>query len=340
MIQVITILMDSWRMLVARKLFWVSLWLSAFLGLLYLSISLVPEGVSFLFGWHVFENPIFTSETAEGEWFYINIFTSFINRYWLGSGALLLALISTVSIFPEFTKPGAIEVSLSKPVSRTKLFFVKYLGCLLFVAVQTSMLALLVFCSLYYRLDYLNWSVFWVVPVITLAFSLIHCVQVLVGVLTRSSLVSLLVGMLFGIMIWLLQVTEYTMYTNTHALVEEKMEIDWSTGEMRGLDEAQEVDQDMAGYYQMAKSVGAPLPKVRDVVLSLDQLVVFRDSGSMLEQIDLLESIGKNDIRKKAERADRRTRERHSLKYILMSSLAFEAVILGLACMIFVRKDY
>lgn len=130
------------------------------------------------------------------------------------------------------------------------------------------------------------------------------------------------------------------MYTNTHALVEEKMEIDWSTGEMRGLDEAQEVDQDMAGYYQMAKSVGAPLPKVRDVVLSLDQLVVFRDSGSMLEQIDLLESIGKNDIRKKAERADRRTRERHSLKYILMSSLAFEAVILGLACMIFVRKDY
>ncbi|MFC4995098.1 ABC transporter permease [Rubritalea tangerina] len=340
MIQTVTLLMDSLRMVLARKLFWVSVIISALIGVIYLSISLVPEGVSFLFGAYIFENTLFTSETQEGEWFYIIIFTNFINRYWLGSGALLLALITTVSVFPEFTKNGAIEVSLSKPVSRVKLFIVKYIGCLLFVVLQTGLFALLAFIAVYLRLGYLNWSLFWVVGVITFAFSLIHCVQVLVGVITRSSLVALLCGVLFWAMVWLVQVTEQTMYLNTYAVVEEKMDIDWKTGTMSGYDEDRAVDDQAAGYYDLIRKASLPLPKVRDVTLSADRLVVFRDSGSVLEQIDLLESIEKNDIQKKSQRAERRARERNSTSYIMLSSLAFEFVVLMIGCWIFVRKDY
>ena len=340
MIQVVAILMDSLRMLLAKRLFWLSIFMSALIGIMYLSIKLEPDGMSFLFGWKKVESAIICSGNPEGEWFYITLFSSYINRFWIGSGAILLALISTVSVFPEFTRAGTIEVSLSKPVSRMKLFFVKYLGCMMFVALQSLLLAVLVFVAIGLRLDYWNWSIFWLVPVLSFAFSLIHCVQVLVGVVTKSSLVSLLVGVSFWVMVWVLQVTEQTMYLNSYAMVEEKMKVDWKSADVISLDEKQAADLDTQGYYTLVKSVSAPFPKVRDVTLSLEQLVRFRDSGSILEQIDLVKSVEENDVQYKSKRAERRTRERHSTQYIYLTSLGFECVVLSLACFIFVRRDY
>lgn len=340
MIQTITILTDSMRMLLERKLFWVSFIFSSLLGLIYLSISLEPDGLSLFFGMKHIENDVFFKGSADGEFFYVSLFSTYITRYWLGGGAILLALISTVSVFPEFMKPGTIEVSLSKPVSRMKLFFVKYFGCLIFAGLQASLFALIVFVAIGWRLEYWNWTIFWVVPIITFAFSLIHCVQVLVGVLTRSSLMALLSGISFWGLVWLVQMTEQTVYLNAHAMVEEKMSVDWKTGKFQGYDEKQKVDAEAQENYQLVKSIATPLPKVRDVTLYLDQLVQFRDSGSILEQVDLIASVEKNDIQFKAQRAERRTQERHTPTYIYLSSLGFECVVLSLACFIFVRRDY
>lgn len=340
MIQTITLLLDSFRMLLARRLWWVSMILSALLALIYLSISLEPNGVGLFFGAKIIENPILKQGTTEGEYFYITLFTAYLNRYWLGSGAILLALISTASIFPEFTRSGSIEISLSKPVSRVKLFAVKYFGSLFFVAIQTSIFAGIVFLAIGLRLDYWNYSVFWVVPIITFVFSLLHCVQVLVGILTRSSLAALLSAICFWAITWTLQITEQTLYLNTYAMVEEKMSIDWKTGKIEDHDEKQEIDTEAEKNYQLAKTLSTPFPKVRDITLYLDQLVTFRDSGSILEQIDLVASVEKNAIQYKSQRAERRTRERYQPSYFLLTSLAFECVIALLACVLFVRRDY
>ncbi|MFC5049359.1 ABC transporter permease [Rubritalea spongiae] len=332
--------MDSFRMLLARRLFWVSVVLSSLLALLYLSISLEANGVGLFFGLKLIENPVMRLGTPEGEYFYVTLFTSYMTRYWLGSGAILLALISTVSVFPEFLRQGSIEVSLSKPVSRMKLFLVKYLGCLLFVAIQTAIFAGIVFLAIGLRLEYWNFSVFWVIPVITFVFSLLHCVQVLVGVLTGSSLAALLSAICFWVIAWGMQIAEQTLYLNTYAMVEEKMSIDWKSGEVKGLDERQEVDPDAAKNYDLVKKLSMPLPKVRDVTLYLEQLVQFRDSGSVLEQVDLLSSVEKNEIQYKSQRADRRTRERYSPVYFLGTSLLFEVLLLAIASYAFARKDY
>ena len=340
MIQTITLLMDSLRMLLARKLFWLSIVFSVMIGVVYLSIGLEEDGMTILFGLKKIESDVLCLGNPEGEWLYITLFSNYINRYWLGSGAILLALISTVSVFPEFTRPGSIGVSLSKPVSRAKLFFVKYLGCLFFVGIQVLLFAILIFLSIGYRLDYWNWSLFWMVPLLTFVFSLIHCVQVLVGVVTRSSLVALLVGISFWITVWLLQMTEQTMYLNSYAMVEEKIKLDWSSGELEPVGSDSTVDSQAQENYQLVKMVSMPFPKVRDVTLSLENFVTFRDSGSILEQIDLLKSVEENDIQYKSKRAERRTRERNSMGYIFLSSFGFECLILAIACGVFVRRDY
>lgn len=340
MVQILTILLDSLRMLLERKLFWVSFTLTALVGVAYLSTGLTDSGISFGFGWQQVDNEVIRRGSDEGEWFYISLFTTYMTRFWLGSGAIFLALLSTVSVFPEFTKPGAIEISLSKPVSRLKLFWVKYIGCLFFVALQSTLLASLVFVAIGRELGYWNFTIFWVVPLITFAFSLIHCVQVLVGVVTRSSLASLLTGVCFWIFVWMVQITEQSMYLHTYAMAEEKIAIDLGSGQLEGLEKKPQADETAEEIYQVIKQVSGPLPKVRDVTLYLDQLVRFRDSGSMLEQVDLLASLEKNDVQYKKNRAERRVRERHSASYIFLTSLGFEIAVLSLACWIFARKDY
>ena len=45
-------------------------------------------------------------------------------------------MISTASLFPDFLAGGAVDLYLSKPISRLRLFLFKYSCGLLFVALQ------------------------------------------------------------------------------------------------------------------------------------------------------------------------------------------------------------
>lgn len=314
--------------------------LSVAIALIYLSIGFNEKGYTVFFGLVEVENSFFKKGTVEAEWFYISLFTSFINRFWLGLGAILLGLISTVSVFPEFTREGAIEVSLSKPVTRFKLFAVKYLGCLLFVAVQASLFAVLAFIAIGIRLDYWNFTVFWVVPIITLAFSLIHCVQVLSGIITRSSVVALLTGLCFWGMVLLSQMGESMSYTVGYAMPENDLTISGNA-----ISEEQDAESDDAvefakSAYSISKTINAPLPKIRDVTLYLDEFIKFRGSGSILDNIDLGKSVEAGQLEMKKLKVDRDTRTRNSKAYVFLTSIAFEFVVLGIALWIFLRRDY
>jgi len=139
--QEMAILVDSLRLLLARKLFWVSLSISGMVAIAYASIGFTDTGVSMGFGAWEFENPILRKGTEEAETIYLLVFTEVIVRFWLAWFAVLLALISCASIFPEFLKGGSVDLFLSKPIGRVRLFLWKYLGGLLFVAVQVLLAA-------------------------------------------------------------------------------------------------------------------------------------------------------------------------------------------------------
>lgn len=323
----------------AHKLFWISLTISGLIGLIYLSIGLNESGYSIGFGLFQQDSDYVNSNTPEGEWFYVELFRNYINRFWVGSGSILLALISTVSVFPEFTREGAVEVSLSKPVSRTKLFITKYIGCLLFVLIQMTIFSVLIFAALAFRLNYFNWSIFWVIPVITFAYSLIHCVQVLVGIISRSSMIALLVGICFWACIWGVQISEDLSYKFGVAMPAEKIAPDWTSGGFHKVDDTEEGSFFRSTYEALDKLM-IPLPKVREVTISLNSLVKLRQSNSYLDHIDLNTSMENGSIEVKQPRIEKRTRTRHSLSYFYLTSAGFEVLILGLALWKFSRRDY
>ena len=336
--QVFTILWDSYRLLAAKKLFWIVLLLTVLIALMYASVGFTPEGISMLFGAYEIKNEIIVEGSIFADYFYMMVFTDYLVPWWLGLFALVLALISVCPVFPDFLKTGAIDVAISKPMSRVTLFLVKYLGSLLFVATQVLVFCVIVFIAHGTRLGAWNFEVFWAVLLLTFVFSLIYSVAVLVAVLSKSTLFSLLVALLVWGVTLSVQWTESLMYKATYVMPASGISINVGTGDTKRTDKALDANADMERFYGIIRAVGMPLPKTRDATYLLKKKVSVRGKNMTMMSAFLEDEASPSDVReaKAMEAYD----NRHSVAYIVGSSLGFEVFILGIACWVFVRKDF
>lgn len=193
----LTILLDSYRGLKSETLFWITLGLSVLVAVVFLSIGMDDDGLSFLFGafqWNPGE--IFGSGLMAGvinRVVYLMTFSNLVAGIWLTFIATILALISCASIFPDSMEEGTAGMLLTKKPSRLLVFFAKLTGSLLFVMVQVGLFVVIVFVAFRWRLGVWNFSVFWYLPAVLLVFLNLYSVMVLVGVKTGSVLSSILV---------------------------------------------------------------------------------------------------------------------------------------------------
>ena len=200
MTAVLAILVDSYRALKAQRLFKTVLGLSFVVILGFASFGFNEQGMTFFFGLLDVESEYIYEGSKWARTLYLGIFSYFIVTIWLGWAATILALISTSSIYPSFLSEGAVELTMSKPVRRTTMFFTKYLGGLMFVFLQVGLFCVGAFLVVGWRIGEWNVTIFLAVPLITLFFSYLFCVNVFFGVLTRSTLVALLFTVLFWFM--------------------------------------------------------------------------------------------------------------------------------------------
>ncbi|MDG2093942.1 MAG: ABC transporter permease [Phycisphaerales bacterium] len=197
MTAVLAILLDSYRALKAQKLFKTVLGLSVVVILGFASFGFNEQGMTFFFGLLDVESEYIYEGSKWAKTLYLGIFSYFIVSIWLGWAATILALISTSSIFPSFLSEGAVELTMSKPVRRTTMFFTKYLGGLMFVFLQVGLFCVGAFLVVGWRIGEWNATIFLAIPLVTLFFSYLFCVNVFFGVMTRSTLVALLFTVLF-----------------------------------------------------------------------------------------------------------------------------------------------
>ncbi|HIN09120.1 MAG TPA: hypothetical protein EYM64_00930, partial [Phycisphaerales bacterium] len=108
------LLLDAYRQLCSAKLFWLTLGLSGLVVLAFGCIGFNDEGISLFFGLMQVESEVVHAGSPWARGLYIGMYSSYFVTIWLGWIATVLALISTCTIFPEFIRDGAIELSLSK----------------------------------------------------------------------------------------------------------------------------------------------------------------------------------------------------------------------------------
>lgn len=401
LIQTLAIFVDAYRELNAKKLFWLTLLLSGVVVLAIAALGIGPEGVKIII-WNI-DIPGINSRTFPPEVFYKTVFANLGIDIWLTWVASILALISVASLFPDFLSSGSIELTLSKPIGRLRLFGTKYVAGLLFVTLQV-----LVFtgaCFLVIGIRGRTWEpgLFWSVPIVVCFFSYLYAMCVLVGLLTRSTIASLLITLLFWLFLFLLntgdmitlQIREFQgerisaiesriqrmegtarenlwkqKFDAEHpadeanpgaeappvapAVPEDfrpvKEELDkgnpFLPGRRADLEKARKSQRTVATvnrWFFVAKTI---FPKTAETVKLLERkLISAADLKNMRAEQDEGVNIKMNDEdervdqQRAAERVQGVLRSR-SVGWIVGSSLAFEALLLGLTGWLFCRRDF
>lgn len=217
---------DAYRELSARRLFWLSLIISLVVVVFFAMFDFNQQGMKIL-GWQI-PLTFFNTNIISREAFFKLLFSTFGFGVWLSWAAMALALISTAHVFPDFVASGSIELTLSKPLGRLRAFLVKYVLALMFVGVQVVVFTLASITVIGLRTGTWVWDFLLAVPIMMLIFSYLFCVSVLVGVITRSALTALLAA---GI-IWLLAFVVHLV--ETAGLLRGRMQ--WEAGQIAMVD--------------------------------------------------------------------------------------------------------
>lgn len=323
----LTVIGDSILLLRARALFWISLGISLLVALIYLSVGFDESGVSILFGAFHFEEEYLAKGTEGAEVLYLGIFSNVIVGMWLSWAAVVIGLIACAPIFPEFMAEGSAGVALSKPVPRPLLFLYKFIGALLFLTVQGLLFAGIVFVAIRWRLGVWNPTVFWSVPVLVLVFSYLFSVMALIGIKTRSVMASVLLTVLVWLVCFSSSVSESSGYNAAEL----------GRSPLTGMRLSDEEREDWKSAYPFLKIPYTVLPKPGETANLLERWIIVGD-GRRLGDATIDSFQGRGGMNLEAQRE--MTLERHSAGWIIGTSLAFEAVVLALACWMFSRRDF
>lgn len=346
---------DAYRELNAKKLFWITLGFSVVVAAALGVLGLSERGLTLLH-WE-FDHSLLNSGRIEPATFYKFLFSSFYIRIWLTWAATILALISTAAIFPDFISGGAIELTLSKPISRLRLFLTKYATGLLFAALQVAAFTVVSFLVIGIRGGAWEFGLFLAVPLVVLFFSYLFSIAVLLGILTRSTIASLLLTLLvwtvvlFGINFADGQVVSQRIDAQLRLEHAEQVleaqdglpELQEGTRSPR-LAAAEAEASDARGSFErwrrwegrffLAKTI---LPKTSETMDLLSRSLLRPD-----EQMAILTGIGGEQAQlspRHQELLVEADRSR-SLWWIIGTSLSFEGVLVGLAAWIFIRRDF
>ena len=303
--QTLALFKDAYHELNAKKLFWIVLILSGLFVVGMACLGNDAKGLNILF-WHI-DIEVLSTSVIPRPMFYKLLFVIVGIKIWLTWAATVLALISTAGIIPDFIGGGSIELALSKPISRFRLFLTKYLTGLLFVGLQVGVFSLGVFLVIGVKTGDWSWRLFLGVPLVMVFFSYLYCVCVVIGLLTRSTIAALLLTVLFWLSIFLVNLAE------TGILLEFKIRYDMSVS----LQETRlaERSADLKKYRQEREDLNTAEPK--------EGTNPEADKARLDEKIASLETV--YDRRQTRLETDRRTQRQltvaHAIAYAIKTIL-------------------
>ena len=201
--QTVALFVDAYRELNHRRLFWITLVLSGLVVAGFAAIGNDEEGLTVLH-WSIPFPFVSTNFIPEAD-FYKFTFAQLGVGYWLAWIATIIGLVSTASIFPDFVDRGSIDLMLSKPIGRARLFFTKFLAGLMFAGLQVTVFTLASFLVIGLRGgDWEPW-LFIAVPLVVVFYSYLFAVQATIGLVTGSVIASVIGVFLFWFVVSLVQ---------------------------------------------------------------------------------------------------------------------------------------
>jgi hypothetical protein len=117
--------------------------------------------------------------------------------YVLGVGGVFVAILVTASLIPNAFEGGAVDLLLSKPVSRSLVFLTRFLGGCAFILLLGGFLLVGLWLILGLRFGLWNEGLLWCIPLYMLVFAVYYGVSALAGVYWRNAIVAVVMTIVF-----------------------------------------------------------------------------------------------------------------------------------------------
>jgi ABC-type transport system involved in multi-copper enzyme maturation permease subunit len=114
-----------------------------------------------------------------------------------GTIGILFCISATAFFVPRMLEKGAADVLFHKPVSRWALYLSRYFAGLLFIGVLAVLMVVGVFLGLAVASQHVDPGILLVAFQLTYIFGLLYSVTMLIGVVTRSTVASILLTVIF-----------------------------------------------------------------------------------------------------------------------------------------------
>ena len=314
--QLWALIVDGFRESRDRKIFWVMLGISVLIAAVMACVGFDETGVTILFKWHV-DDPAYVAGTDAQRVQVTSILIYWVADKYIGLIGIALALIATAGFFPSMMEQGAIDAILSKPISRARLFFGKYLASMTFVFVQAAVFVVLTFLVVGIRWKQWLWAYFWCIPLSLVLFSYIYAFCTFFAVRMRGSLAPLLLSLLCWFGIFLVQ----SLASVAHVLPPELIRED-------------------SPIRKIAPKARWIVPKTQDIPHIAARLIDPQIAEKILGQASF-DDVPEED-REQMEAVIEGGKELMSFNIVasLLSSLGIEAIVLLLAAWKFGRRDF
>jgi ABC-type transport system involved in multi-copper enzyme maturation permease subunit len=117
----------------------------------------------------------------------------------IGRLGVFIAILVTASLVPHTFEAGAIDLLLSKPVSRVWVFLTKFAGGCAFILINGSYLIAGLWLIAGLRFDFWTNQLLWCIPVLMFLFAICYSVSALAGVIWRNAIVSVVLTIVFWV---------------------------------------------------------------------------------------------------------------------------------------------
>lgn len=121
---------------------------------------------------------------------------------WGAALCMLLGSIITAFFIPNMLRKGTIDLLLAKPIHRTSLLLFKFVGGLSFVFINLVVLIVGVWLALGLRSGLWSMGFLMTIFILTFQFAIFYALATLLGVVTRSPIVCILLSCLAWLVLW------------------------------------------------------------------------------------------------------------------------------------------
>ncbi|HPS65819.1 MAG TPA: ABC transporter permease subunit [Ignavibacteria bacterium] len=109
---------------------------------------------------------------------------------------MILFIIMSSSFIPSLLQKGTVELTLSKPVSRTEIILGKFSGGVIIVFIALTYLISLIWAVISLKTGVWHFAFLYSILWYTLIFAVLYSLVILTGIITKSTIMSLIINVL------------------------------------------------------------------------------------------------------------------------------------------------